>query len=685
LPEVIAARGPTTPSAPASSLRYRPDVEGLRALAVGGVLLFHAGWPFVLGGYVGVDVFFVISGFLMTGLILKERTRTGRFSFGAFYARRVRRILPAATVVLAVSAGLSLWLLPWVEWSRTGWDIGSAGLFVSNFRFAFEATDYLNAELGASPVLNYWSLSVEEQFYLVWPLLLVAALALGRVRIATGLLGLTAVASFLLSLQWTATAQPYAFFMMPARAWEFALGGLVAIALARRRLIPARAALWLGWLGAGLIVATMLLLTRATLFPGWVVLLPVMGTAAIIWSGASSAGRGSVGSVLSTGPMRAVGRVSYSWYLWHFPLLVILPIGLDLEPSVWTGTVIVALAWLPAYATYRLVETPIRTAGGAMRTGRAAAIILAGCVGLAIAVAAALLLWPRPELTLQPEQARGATAATVPAPAASLTPGVSEARDDLPAIYDDGCHGDVTDTRVSDCTYGVKNSGTSVVLLGDSHAAQWQPPLAALAEERGWTLHSWTKSSCAPGSGSSLLPDPWSRPYEECDQWLNDVVKELKDLRPALVIASGWQPTQLLMDGQQATGRAAGEQYRQSLSKDVAAIQDIGVPLVWLQDTPWQGKDVPTCLSKRNNAEACNARLADVEASPEAAAVMESSGVPTIDLTGAICGAEECEAIRGNRIVWRDEHHLTASYAEALLPLLAADLSETGLLPASTP
>src|SRR3954447_1704762 len=265
---------------------FRPDIEGLRAVAVIGVLLFHAGLPGAPGGYVGVDVFYVISGFLITGLLLRELGSNGRVSLTRFYARRLRRLLPAALLVIVLTLAASYWLLSSVRFPGVAIDAAAAAAYVSNYRFALNATNYLAAGTEPSPLLHYWSLSLEEQFYLIWPLLvIVAARYLNRVGFAAVLV-IVAVVSCAASIAWTDIAQPWAFFSLPTRAWELAAGGLLAVGatpLAAR--LPRSLLTVSGLLGIGLILASFVVMDTSTPFPGVAAIVPVLGSALLILGG----------------------------------------------------------------------------------------------------------------------------------------------------------------------------------------------------------------------------------------------------------------------------------------------------------------------------------------------------------------------------------------------------------------
>jgi peptidoglycan/LPS O-acetylase OafA/YrhL len=354
----------TVPPRSVKTTTFRPDIEGMRAIAVGLVLLFHAyGRPFT-GGYIGVDVFFVVSGFLITGLLLNEHTRSGRISISRFYARRVRRILPASTVlVVATVLATYLWL-GFIAGNAAANDAKWTAVFAANFRFAVLGTDYLGSQLPPSPLQHMWSLGVEEQFYVVWPglFLLLVLLIRGshhRKVLASVLLAIIA-ASFTWSIVQTSENQTWAYFSPFTRAWELGLGALVAV------MTPTLAKLRPAWLpdvlaiaGLGGIILSALVLTTATRFPGSAVALPVLSTGLLIATGCAKQ-RTLVGRALAIRPMQWLGARSYSLYLWHWPLLVI-PAQYyvrDLSPLEATGWLAVAI--VAAALSYRFVENPIR-------------------------------------------------------------------------------------------------------------------------------------------------------------------------------------------------------------------------------------------------------------------------------------------------------------------------------------
>ncbi|MDQ3885833.1 MAG: acyltransferase, partial [Actinomycetota bacterium] len=409
---------------------FRPDIEGLRAVAVLVVVLYHAAIPGLPGGFVGVDVFFVVSGFLITGLLLRDIVTTGTVRLARFYGARARRLLPAGITVLVAVAVASAWWLPPLQARSVLHDALASAAYAGNYRFAIRGTDYLAADAPPSPFQHYWSLGVEEQFYLLWPALLITAAWIARsaaaflrrpahrrpspgppvAPILLVVIGV-AVVSFAISLRWTYTAPPWAFFSLPSRAWELAVGGLVALSVPVWHRLPSLLAAVAGWAGLALILVGCLRLGSSTPYPGAAALLPVLGTALVITAGCTQA-RGGVGTALSLRPLRQVGRYSYCWYLWHWPVLVLGPVvaghALGLEARFTAVAVSAGLAVVTTHA----VEDPVRFAAPLRRSP--ARSLLVGGGTTAVAVAASLLV-----LVAVPVPA-GSGAAT-PAPRLSMS------------------------------------------------------------------------------------------------------------------------------------------------------------------------------------------------------------------------------------------------------------------------
>lgn len=643
---------------------FRPDVEGLRAVAVLLVLAYHAGLPWASGGYVGVDVFFVISGFLITGLLVKELRSTGRVSLARFYARRARRLLPASAVVLAATAVLTVVALPATRWSGVAGDLLASTAYVMNWRLAASATDYLAADDAASPLQHFWSLGVEEQFYLVWPVLLLAvtwwARRTGRPLgppLVGGLL-LLAVPSLWWSSALTAADPGAAYFVTTTRVWELGLGGLLALAGPRLARLPAAAAHGAGAVGVAAVLWAGVAFDGATPFPGTAALVPTVGAALVVAAGVAGH-RTPVARLLSTAPMTWVGRLSYVLYLWHWPLVVAAVALWGDRLAVTVAAVVVSV--LPAWLTHVLVEEPLRRSRSLAVPRRA--------VGVAAAVLAVGVL------------AAGGVRLAVPSvPAAAqqgIVPDPLVASDDVPVLYADDCHTPQDEVEPRRCAYGDLD-GPRVVLAGDSHAAQWLPALRAVAEDRGWRLEVRTKSACPFADLPVTLPD--GADYPQCAQWNERLLAELTGPdRPDLLVTTNQLAYQVpgLGDADPDAARATSRQaLREGLRRTWQQVTAAGVPVVVLVDTPRPGFDVPECVveNREDPGECAVPREQAVTDDVHAAAAAGLDDVQVVDLTDDICPGQWCQPVRDGLLVYRDSHHLTATFAATLTPLLAERL-----------
>ena len=561
---------------------FRPDIEGLRAVAVVAVVLFHAEVPGVGGGFVGVDVFFVISGFLITGLLWREVSTAGTVRLARFYGARARRLLPASAAVGVVTAIGSAALLPPLQAHSVLEDGIYSALYVSNYRFAHDGVDYFAPVLPPSPFQHYWSLGVEEQFYLVWPALIIGTTWLIRlVRRRTKadtpskqtpylvVLALVAALSFALSLAATFVVPAVAFFSLPTRAWQLAAGGLVALTAGRWRRLPARAAAIAGWAGLGIILLACTLLGGGTLYPGTAALLPVVGAVLVIGAGSATPAQGC-GRVLGVAPMRAIGRISYSWYLWHWPVLLLAPplLGhpLGLAGRLATAVVSGGLAVL----TLRFIEDPSRF-GAPIRRSALASLALGGvATAVAVCVGVALLDWvPNPvgrgapaaplTITASPPpagstidaydaavhdafaqaQAAVAASADLKAVPSNLDPALAHAAAEFRSVFLSGCLRNVGEVGQPECATGDTASTTTVALLGDSHATMWTPAFQQIAERRHWRLETLAKGACPPMSTpiTNFLGHLVER-FQRCEQWRGEIMARLRAEHPRLVVVS---------------------------------------------------------------------------------------------------------------------------------------------------
>ncbi len=685
---------------------FRPDLEGLRGVAILLVLLFHAGMPGTSGGFVGVDVFFVLSGFLITGLLLRERETTGRVDLREFYARRARRILPAATVVLvAIVAITPLFMAP-LDLPRVAADALSSALFAGNLWFAAGATDYFGVDLAPSPVIHYWSLGVEEQFYLLWPALLILVTRLGRPRAAVGLaLTVIVAASYLGALWLTSVAPAWAFYSLPTRAWELGLGGLLAASVRAHPRLPDRLVVPLGWAGLAAILAALVVIAPSTPYPGVAALLPALGTAGVILAGTRP---GSVGGVLANPVLRFLGLISYSLYLVHWPILVLpaaaLPVGESLPLATRVGLALLAVGagWL----SYRFVERPIhrgrRLAARPRLTFAAAglALVLSVAVsgGLGLAASRGLddgsaavpdpsaSLAPLPSIVIEtfppasggPAASPGATegpppptATPVPTPSGpqplprDVRPSLAKASSDAEPLEADECLLGQPQITPPDCVYGDRNGSITVALVGDSHAAHWFPALEPIAAERGWRLVPFIKLSCRI-LDMKLYSYWYGRMYTECDTWREKVVDRLNAIQPQLVVVA-------FIGDRESSDAADPDPIRQGEASARLLSRVPGAKAIFV-DTPRSKYNVPYCLSRhRDDVRECETRRA--RAFGKDPGIVERTaaqllGATLVDVNPLMCPGDPCPVVLNRMIVYRDSHHMTATFAASLRPLI---------------
>ncbi len=701
---------------------FRPDVEGLRALAVVAVLLFHAKVAGFDGGFVGVDVFFVLSGFLITRLLLRELATTGSISLKAFWARRARRLLPASCLVLVVTVIAAHWMLPPLDQRALAVDAAASATFVVNFVFAHQLSDYFGAQLAESspsPLLHFWSLAVEEQFYLVWPALLVAATRRpGQYRrFVLGLILGIGCLSFALSAWLTDAAPTWAFFTLPTRMGELLAGAALAVVGTAIVLVSPgfRAVLgWLGVLGIAVAVATY---DTSTAFPGLATLLPVLATVLVIVAGGAGADRRGPISVLRLPVLQWLGRHSYAIYLWHWPALVLAearfgPLPLPTRLAVVLGSIGVAAL------SVRFIENPVRhsswlairpTRGLAMGAALGALALIVGWTSSALVpaletdrVAAAPVLATEDDPT-----SPLAAVATVPAAAAApsttaaaggpvtlppldgtdlaalvasnqevlttglaatdvptnLRPSLDTATGDRAQVYGDDCVAIGVVEEPNPCRYGDPAAPTKVVLFGDSHAAQWTPPLIEMAEAGQFELVVLVKGGC-PTAAVSIPTNTLAR---TCPIWRDRALEIIAAEQPDLTVVSAWS-------GYPNSDADWSAGFTETMSR-LAPLSD---RMVVLGDNPPSSTGPAACLSNHlRSANECAAVPEDVVATGRIDVerrVATDVGGTFVDTTSWLCTPTGCPLMIGDILLYRDSTHLSTVAASWFRPLLEASL-----------
>lgn len=651
------------------------------------VLLFHF-WPDrFTGGYVGVDVFFVISGFLITGLLLREIESTGTVRLGTFWARRARRLLPTALFVAGAALVGTLLIAPSSLHLQFAKEIAASVLYVENWALVQDGADYLAAENPPSPVQHYWSLSVEEQFYLVWPLLVLLAgraamRHLGGTRRAVAVIvALIGGVSFLWSVALVAQGSPSAYFGTHVRAWEFAAGALVALVLAGRRL-PRPWSLVLAWLGVAMIAAAVVVYDTGTPFPGLAALLPVVGAMLVI--GAHSDGSWSLGAVGRRTGLVWLGEISYAAYLWHWPVIVLLshaaPAVLDGVGVLAVIAATVALAW----ASTRFLEDPIRRLPLTSRRHIRRAL-LASLLAMAVVAGPAIVTWRAEVTAVQAEIARAEALAAqqqacfgagarfnpegcAPFKTGTLTPSPSVARDDRPDVYLDSCITPTDSPAVRSCEYGDPDGDYRVAIIGDSHAVNWFPAYQRLAGERGWSLTTHFKSACP--ESTAIKRNSVVEAESSCLAWNQEMATGAHIVEPYdLVVVSYSARADSYDDSETAI-----EGFLSAWQKYL----DGGSTIVVMADNARNTPEVVECLvANEATPEACSVPVADAYG-PVDNMVAAAERIPTeaviITTRDVFCADGRCDAAIGGVTVYRDSHHLTKTFATTLAPIIGERL-----------
>ncbi len=552
-----------------------------------------------------------------------------------------------------------------------------------------------------SPVLHFWSLAVEEQFYLVWPWLLLLvtrwARRSGRSLTPPLLVGLVLVA--VPSLWWssvqTESSPGWAYFSTFTRAWELAVGGALVMVLPLLRRLPRAVAALMGWAGALAVLWSCLRFTESMPFPGTAALVPVLGTAALVAAGSRLPDAGA-SRLLSHPAMVRIGGVSYSWYLWHWPLLVFAAILVGGELPLWLALPVVALSYGIAVLSRRYVEEPFhhspvlsRHPERALRLGAVctAAGVLAG-LALVVPAVVADRAAADPQSALG-AAALGATAADsdsgggpqaaplIPAvPGPGFVPAITKLRDDLPATYADGCHQRFPDTAVPDCVYGDAQGARTVVLMGDSHAATWFPALEKLASQRGWRLVNLTKHGC-PVAVARVWSEQLRRGYRECSQWRTAALARVAQEKPDLVVATSRTDYGVMKGTTRLDGPQSGAALAAAAERTYRKLDSVAGDVLVLRDNPMRPDDPVECLARHlDDPASCTRPLADAVPVPDTARTAAmAAGVDYLDTTPIFCVDGSCPAVVGGVAVYRDGQHVAATYARTLAPYLSPVLA----------
>ena len=682
----------------------RTDIQGLRAIAVSLVLIYHVAPHSLHGGFVGVDVFFVISGFLITAHLLQHAPSTGR-DLATFWSRRIRRLLPASLLVLATSLVATRLVAPETQWANTASQTRAAALYVVNWLLARDSVDYLAAENVATPVQHFWSLSVEEQFYFVWPIAILLMVLLARRmrwQLATAVgagLAVVVVASLGYSIYDTATNPPEAYFVTPTRMWELGIGGLLALATAPRVLgrgpEPRRPAATLSMVlclaGLAAIAFTAVTYSGKTPFPGWQALLPVVGTALVIAAYPLPTGTATPGRLLALRPVQWLGDVSYSVYLWHWPLVVLVPYVTGHKINNLDRVAIVALTLVLAGLTKKYVEDRFRAPGWGKPLRKPYLMGLAGMV-VVVTMAGALTLEVEHRDSESQERLQSALSGNAPClgagaldkgqkcpevPYSKILPAPVDAATDKSDAYADvsgsrDCFSSLPSYPQIRCLRGNEDSKVRIALVGNSHAGQWLPALETVAEKRDWRIETYLASRCA----LSDVPQTFDTTAhsEACQAWVRRTTERLARSKPDLVVMTNRISVPAV--GQSFEDSAPA--YEKGYESILRTLHDAGVRVLVLRDTPAPAVPIPDCVAQKADDYAeCDGTREEWLPDEPAEQAVESIGaddVRFLDLIDHICDGERCRAVTGGVITYFDGSHLTATYAHTLAPYLDAPI-----------
>jgi peptidoglycan/LPS O-acetylase OafA/YrhL len=649
---------------------YRRDAQGLRAIAIIMVVLWHTG---ILNIHDGVVVSFVLSGYLIGRQLFREIGETGKVSLGKFWARRMRRLVPGMAIVVTVTIVFSWLFASPLRFRGYVSDGFSSAFSLLNWKLAENGTDYFANNGTQTPYQHFWSLSIEEQFYLVAPLLLVAVAWLSRKLFKNRALVVAALVSiiagsFCLSIIQTQSDQPLAYFGTHTRAWELAVGLLLALGAEWLSRMNLAVAAIMTWVGLVLMIGTGMLITDHTALPGYADAGPVLGAAMVLAGGCANPRFGAEW-LLKRKPFDVIANVSYGWYLWHWPLLILWPNIFGHEITYSDRFRIAFFSFLMASAMHYAIEKKIRAnkafivvprrgivLGGSLTTATAAFMGIALIVPLNLAPATTTTAAPTTSVVGLDSVKQAAFQKDLPG---NVQPALVDAPKDIANF---GCIDQLEDktfTLRSGCVIGDLKAERTIVVLGDSHAWQWGDAFNELGIRLKVKVVTITKSGCS-AEDYNIRNDQLGRSYSECSEWRTSALSTIEKLHPEVIVV---------------TSRSRREATKEGAETTFAQLQALGSKLIYMTDTPHPGVNIPDCLVLHtNDVAACNRPATDVVEFPEQRAmereVAVAHGAVVMDVLPAFCTSATCPPVIGDRITYFDDSHVTASYALALAPFL---------------
>lgn len=649
---------------------YRADITGLRTMAIIPVVAFHAGASFLPGGFVGVDIFYAISGFLITTLLVNEAKRSGRINFSSFWAKRIRRLVPVLVLVVIVTLPVSLLFSSVLGWDSLAANAIASVTYLSNFLYWRQSTNYFSDSASLNPFLHTWSLSVEEQFYVLWPIAIAAvwfaarrSLRFSAVTSLAAVMSIVFVGSLAYSIFLTPRDPSEAFYLLPSRAWEFAAGALLSLVPLERRLTNMTMSVVVSCAGVGLIAISLIFISDTTPFPGSIALLPVAGTLLVIAGGTWKSGEGrpnSIAKLLSVRPVVWIGKISYSWYLWHWPFIVIVSAAIDTDA--WWVKPLAALASLGAAAiSYPLIEQRARFATSFTKSVRRTYV--AGVAMTVVAALVALVVFAAGAAAVRTEPLKTYAAAA----------------SDLP---DDQCESEmVSQTGIEVCQMGDVASDSVIMLVGDSHAGQWKEAMSEAAASAGIQLIVRWKNACPAlvvNVAAPLEPvDP------ECQRFQLDTRDLISELSPDVVVVSdafGYVDKTRDSNGDPIPQQEQLRLWEAAYTDYVNVIRRSGASVAMVDDNPRIPFDPIECLTTRGGTpDNCSVDLEAATADTRQIAAVQAAalarlGVDDIFSVGDdICDGDRCAVVTNDGVpIFLDDTHLAKGWTTRYAPQLEA-------------
>lgn len=647
--------------------KFRLEIEGLRAVASILVAVYHIWLGNVSGG---VDVFFVVAGFLITISLLDRYERKGKIDFSGFILRLMKRLFPAGFTVLFITGIACILWLPEVRWDQTVQELIASALYFENWQLAINSVDYLAQNNEASPFQHFWAMSLQGQFYIIWPVLLLLTIILAKfvfkksVRsVFLAMLLLVFAFSFSYSVYKTNVNQPWAYFDTFARVWEFSIGGILALLISNIKLRKSYSII-LSWLGLFGLISCGIILKVSAVFPGYAALWPVLSAVFILIAG-DQGGKYSAYSLLSSKPLVKFGGISYGFYLWHWPILIFYFILTgNKTASLIDGLLIIVVSVILAFLTTEFIEKPIRNRKSLNKKPKTALVV----VLLTLPVFILSGYWSNVIVEKQAELKNMINNENYPGAAITafesydkelvgpVIPTPIQARKDQPIIYAEGCHQKKGKTEVIECIFGeTENPDYTVALVGGSHSAHWLPALQGFAKEEKIEIRSYTKSGCRFSAEEFK--------EEDCTEWNKNLIKVIIDLKPDLVFTTA-DVTVL-------------QEVPKGYVENWETLKEHDIPVFAVRDTPRLTFDAPSCVEEYGS-DSLECAVKREETLPKEAPWSRLENPPEnvhyVDFTDRFCDEEYCKAVVGNILVYTDDNHLTATFSKTLAPFVREEI-----------